>query len=255
MSFYSAEQLLNATRTLYGTHLIRDGKVLWDECGTVAAIMAQLEPADADVLLRRVKELAVGLDASSTELGQHLEGLTRLARYLLRTAIYAVAMRQGQPCFSVRELAVRFKDPELATLLASDPSIFPPTTAEGFSDLRDRLSEVVGPLPHHPYGSLQALAIHNWDSDRILAAVRVPSEFGRYSTLSSQTAWSRHSSLNRSGRRCRWALHQVNRHRHRLRPLGRCVRAAGAAACDRRILNVLCFPFSEITPSRSTGTC
>jgi hypothetical protein len=72
----------------------------------------------------------------------------------------------------------------------------------------------------------------------------VPSEFGRYSTLSSQTACSRH----RSGRRCCWARDQVNPQRHRLRTRGRCVRAAGAAACDRRILNVLCSPFLRSPP-------
>src|SRR5438309_943341 len=33
ISYYTENQLLSASRTLYGTHLIRDAKVLWDLTG------------------------------------------------------------------------------------------------------------------------------------------------------------------------------------------------------------------------------
>ena len=46
-------------------------------------------------------------------------GLLRQARYLLRSCLYAQAIADGDPCFSVRELAVRRGDPNLARLLAS----------------------------------------------------------------------------------------------------------------------------------------
>lgn len=173
VSSYTQEQLESATGTLFGTHLRRDGRVLVEVDDLLTRAIDALHPADPSHLLARVAKYSTILFQPVSEKNAHFSGMVRLARYLLRTAIYASAMAEGEPCFSVRELALRLKQPELATLLASDPLITGPPSVELLDELSTRLIEVVGPFPEHEYGSLEALAVALWDSDRNLAALAV----------------------------------------------------------------------------------
>jgi hypothetical protein len=173
VSSYSAEQLRGASRTLFGTHLVRDGRILLDPTGELTSIIRSIEAADPSVLLQKVHYYSMVLDQPSEERSAHLSGLVRLARYLLRTAIYARAMEEGNPCFSVRELAERFNDPSLATLLASDPALVDSPSEELLDELSNRLTAAVGAPPVNPYGSLSALAVGTWEADRNLAALAI----------------------------------------------------------------------------------
>lgn len=173
VSAYTPEQLRSASRTLFGTHLIRDARVLYDPAGVLASVLRSLEPADPCELLARVRRYSVILDVSSGELVSKLEGLVRLARYLVRTAIYAQAMLEGEPCFSVRELASRFNEPGLATLLASDPIITGPPTLRVFEELLSRLERVLGELPRNESDTLLATALAHWEDDRLLATMAI----------------------------------------------------------------------------------
>ncbi|MCS7481913.1 nucleotidyltransferase domain-containing protein [Umezawaea endophytica] len=173
VSSYTPEQLSSATRTLFGTHIIRDGRVIFDPNGELAQIIESLEPADPQTLLETVHHYSIILNQSDKEKRRYLSGLVRLARYLLRTAIYAKAMLSGSPCFSVRELAERFNDPELSTILASDPQVTGKPSKELFEELTSRLIENIGPFPENTYGSISAIAVSAWDSDRNLAALAV----------------------------------------------------------------------------------
>jgi hypothetical protein len=159
VTFYSSAQLREAHRTLYGMHLVRDGVILHDSVGELARILSTFSPAASDDLLRRVRGFGVILDVTSGDRLRYLPGLAQVARYLLRTATYALALQDGDPCFSVEELAVRFHQPELATLLSSHPGVYPEPTLEVLADLTGRLTSVVGPLPANPYGSLHALIV------------------------------------------------------------------------------------------------
>ncbi len=172
ISFYTGDQLLSASKTLYGTHLLRDGRVLWERDGNLTAILNQLEEADPRELLTRVRELSVVLDVEPSVLSAQMDGLCQLARYLLRTGIYAKAMEMGTPCFSVRELADRFNDPDLEHLLASDPKVVRPASQQQFEQLISRLNTLLGPLPTNRWGSIEALVVENWDKDEILANCR-----------------------------------------------------------------------------------
>jgi hypothetical protein len=156
---YSSAQLREAHRTLYGMHLVQDGIILHDSDGELARILSTFSPPDPDDLLRRVREFGVILDVTSDDRLRYLSGLAQVARYLLRTATYALALQDGDPCFSVEELAVRFHQPELATLLSSHPGVYPQPTLEVLADLTGRLASAVGPLPANPYGSLHALIV------------------------------------------------------------------------------------------------
>ncbi|WP_433471267.1 nucleotidyltransferase domain-containing protein [Saccharomonospora azurea] len=159
VTFYSTTQLRKAQRTLYGMHLSRDGIILHDSCGELTRIMSTFSPPDPTQLLRRVQEFAMILDVTNDERLRYLAGLTQVARYLLRTATYALALHDGAPCFSVEELSIRFRQPELSTLLSSHSNVAPEPTSELLSDLISRLKATVGPLPKNPYGSLHALIV------------------------------------------------------------------------------------------------
>jgi hypothetical protein len=173
VSAYTAEQLAGASGTLFGTHLLRDGRVLFDPAGELAEALSRIAPATPDALLATVRRYSMILDLPASERSGHLPGLVRLTRYLLRTAVYARAMLQGKPCFSVRELAIRFDDPALTTLLASDPDLLAPASLALLDELTSRLVAIVGPLPHNRFGSLAAIATGMWDEDRNLAALAV----------------------------------------------------------------------------------
>jgi hypothetical protein len=173
VSTYTAAQLASASGTLFGTHLLRDGRILYDPSGELTDALHRIEPAAPQMLLDTVHRYSLILDLPASERADHLPGLVRLARYLLRTAVYAKAMQQGRPCFSVRELADRFADPALTMLLASDPAVLPPPTNALLDELTARLVATAGSLPHNSFGSLAATATGMWDVDRNLAALAV----------------------------------------------------------------------------------
>jgi len=173
VSAYTREQILSASRTLFGTHLIRDARVLYDPTGTLTELLGSLEPADPEELIERVRRYSKVLDVSDGEKTNKLEGLVRLARYLVRTAIYAEAMKAGKPCFSVRELAARFDEPRLATLLASNPEITGPPSQEVLAELYARLHLCIGDLPQNSCDTLLSTAVAHWESDRLLATMAI----------------------------------------------------------------------------------
>ncbi|MUL77221.1 hypothetical protein [Mycolicibacterium sp. CBMA 226] len=178
VSSYTREQLESASGTLFGTHLRRDGRVLLEIGDGLTQLIDGIQPADPAQLLARVIQYSTILVQPDAVKAAHFGGMVRLARYLLRTAVYASAMVDGEPCFSVRQLAKRFHEPRLATLLASDPEITGPPSVDLLEELISRLIDVVGPFPKHDYGSIEALAIATWDTDRNLAtlAIRAGSE-------------------------------------------------------------------------------
>jgi hypothetical protein len=82
-------------------------------------------------------------------------------------------MDEGSPCFSVRELALRFNDPTLETLLASNSKVTGAPTNALLEELITRLVSIVGPLPDTTCRSLPALAVEMWQLDRNIAALAI----------------------------------------------------------------------------------
>ncbi|WP_155981833.1 hypothetical protein [Nocardia sp. BMG111209] len=147
--------------------------MLAERDNNLTRILEALEPADPDQLLDRVKGYSTILSQSTAEKELHCSGMVRLARYLLRTAIYALSMKSGDSCFSVRQLADRFNDPRLATLLASDPVVTGNPTMDLLAELIGRIEAIFGPLSVPEYPSLEALSIARWEDDRNLAALAI----------------------------------------------------------------------------------
>lgn len=163
VSFYTRDQLNNGIGSLYGAHLQRDGRILYDPTGQLAQAVAAFGPVDTDRLLNRCHALGTLFTTPEVDLPRYLNGLLRQARYLLRSAIYAQEIARGEPCFSVRHIAKRFQDPQLEALLSSR-HWGPPTVLE-LNNCTRRLEAIVGTFPHNNHGSLEAAIVNLWGGD------------------------------------------------------------------------------------------
>ena len=162
ISFYSADQLTQSSQTLFGFHLARDGVVLLDNSGELRRILDGLEPPEPSVLIEKIRVLSTVLDIAEPERTLYLPGLVRVARYLVRSALYARALEADRPCFSVRELADREADPALVALLSSDRDLHAPDSPDLLADLSARLERHVGSAPINSFGGLEALIVGAW---------------------------------------------------------------------------------------------
>lgn len=167
---YTATQLASARGSLFGMHLARDGRVLHDTDNLVADLLSSMGEPDPVVLFQRIRHLAAVLDGERTD---HLGGRIRVARYLLRTAVYVAALADGEPCFSVRELAERANEPGLVSILATDVKAAPVPTTEVLDDLLARLGDIVGPVASDPHGGLRNLIVAEWFDDPARATLGV----------------------------------------------------------------------------------
>jgi predicted nucleotidyltransferase len=141
---YDEDQFRSADGTIFGMHVARDGLVLHD-AGGVAKAINLFGGVDVLRVERRLAELASLLDLPEAERRLHLPGFIRHARYVLRTAIYLAALKAGQPCFSVGELAERAGDPGLVNLLSSHPVVQGEPTWELLEELRHRVRSIAPP--------------------------------------------------------------------------------------------------------------
>jgi predicted nucleotidyltransferase len=160
VSYYTREQLATGVSTLFGAHLKRDARIIWDEHGQLARAVDQMGEVDAERLFQRARNMSELFTSPERDLPKYLVGLLRQARYLLRSCLYAQAIADGSPCFSVRELAVRHQDPSLSRLLASRQ----PDGAD-LADLDEclsRLRKILGDFPLSPHGSLEATVVNEW---------------------------------------------------------------------------------------------
>lgn len=169
---YTSSQLRTGIGTLFGAHLHTDGKIIYDPEGTLSKLVHNMGEVDPQKLLNRIYRLSCVLDVSDEELQNHLAGLTREARFLLRSALYCEAIQAGEPCFSVAEIAERKKDKSLRDLLSSRPK--QPATIDEFKRMLKLLSQVLSrELPSNPYESLDALIVNAYHKDPELYSVGI----------------------------------------------------------------------------------
>lgn len=159
-SCYTRQQLSTGIGTLFGAHLKRDAKILWDDQGHLTRAVENMGEVDTARLIARARSMSVLFTSLERDLPKYLRGLLRQARYLLRSCLYAQAIADGNPCFSVRELAVRHGDPHLARLLASRQS--GEADVADLEDCLSRLEEAVGEFPPGGHGSLEATVVNEW---------------------------------------------------------------------------------------------
>ena len=162
VSYYTIAQLESGRGTLFGAHLKRDAKVLWDPKGELSTALSRMGEVDTERLFSRARNVSKILGCPEMDLPKYLPGLLREARYLLRSCLYACAIADGHPCFSVREIAQRNADPSLAPLLASRHTAEP--SVDDLIECISRLEAILGKLPINPHGSLEALVVNEWQN-------------------------------------------------------------------------------------------
>lgn len=160
VSFYTEAQLETGVGTLFGAHLRRDSKVIWDPSRRLTNSVTAMGDVDTARLMSRARAMSSLFTTPLTDLPKYLEGTLRHARYLLRSCLYAQAIEQGDPCFSVREIARRVGDPELTEILASRRR--KAATAVELEDCLERLRQLVGGFPESVHGSLEATVVNEW---------------------------------------------------------------------------------------------
>lgn len=169
VSYYTHQQLATGIGTLFGAHLKRDGKIVWDDSGDLARAIDDMGDVDAARLMARSLGLSELFTSPEHDLPKYLPGLLRQVRYLLRSCLYAQAIAAGAPCFSVRELAVRLGDPSLTHLLASrhvgEPS------KRDYQQCQERLTAIIGAFPPSRSGSLEATVVNEWGSNSDLLSM------------------------------------------------------------------------------------
>lgn len=162
VSYYTREQLETGIGTLFGAHLKRDSKNIWDPGDLLVTAVEAMGDVDTSRLLRRARGMSELFTTPEQDLPKYLLGLLREARYLLRSCLYAEAIALGRPCFSVRELATRYGDPNLARLLASRQAGGQSEEAD-LHDCLSRLEQIIGAFPPSKNGSLEATIVNQWE--------------------------------------------------------------------------------------------
>lgn len=160
-SFYTSRQLHSAKNTLFGMHLSRDAKIIWDTKGELKNKIDAMGSLDVERLFDRLHTISQLLTNKNQDYPKYKIGLSRLARYLLRSGLYAKAIQEGAPCFSVRELADRLEDPPLVELLASRPSM--EVTEKEYDECCRRIENLLEGLPQSKHGSLESTVVNEWE--------------------------------------------------------------------------------------------
>lgn len=169
VSFYTPDQLKSGIGTLFGAHLRRDAKVIWDPAGTLTQLITGMGAVDTERLFARAREMSQVFGSPQADLPKYLAGLLREARYLLRSSLYAQAIADGDPCFSIREIADRHADPALVALLASRHKGGP--SRADYDECLSRLEAILGPLPTNSHCSLEALIVNEWENKGDLLSI------------------------------------------------------------------------------------
>lgn len=160
IAYYTPLELSAGNGTLFGAHLHRDSQVVYDPHGKLQAALSTMGPVNAGRLIARVREMSSLFTTPEHDLPTYLPGLLRLARYLLRSTLYALAIEAGEPCFSVREIAMRRNDAQLANLLSSRPLDIHDDLA--LAECLRRLRVEIDDFPANLHGSLEATVINEW---------------------------------------------------------------------------------------------
>jgi hypothetical protein len=75
VSYYTGEQLTTGIGTLFGAHLKRDSKIVWDPDGMLATAVDALGDVDTDRLLRRAWQMSQLFTTPEQDLPKYLPGL------------------------------------------------------------------------------------------------------------------------------------------------------------------------------------
>lgn len=158
---YTPEQVaaMVAGGSIFAWHLRTEGIYLRDDGQVLEQLLGQHPGVHADQTIRRVQAMSAVLDVGAEEFSVYGRALTRMMRFLLRTAVYARAFDLGQQTFALATAAACV-DPSGG--LAGELEVL--KTGEGvdwqvFRRCLDRLDDLAGPLRTNEFLSLEALVV------------------------------------------------------------------------------------------------
>lgn len=166
---YTSDQLKTASGTLYGAHLKRDAIILSDPDKTLQTIIKGMHDVDTQKVFDKCRHYSQIFSTLNIDVQHYAPGLYKEARYFLRSALYAKSIAEGQACFSVTELAKRYKNPGLVRILSTKPDNLP--TFESIVYCLEMLGDIIGEFKTHKYPNIETLAVAMDGRDQELVAV------------------------------------------------------------------------------------
>jgi hypothetical protein len=159
-----------AERSLFSWHLRTEGIYLRDRGRRLKTILGAHAGPNPTRSLAAVHELTAVLDVSEEQF-EAAPGITRVVRYLLRTAVYAHAINVGHQSFAVGSAADAV-DPSgcMRSLLERREGSAQRDWA-AFVNMRTALHGLLGGLRSNEFGSLEALVVRASASQRSLSAL------------------------------------------------------------------------------------
>lgn len=172
---YTPRQLKEMVRggSLFAWHLAIEGVPLHDPDGDLRDALALHPGPDANQILSRVRDLSPVLDIAQSDFEGIRTRIIRIAQFLLRSAVYAHAIRIGYHSFSLNGAIAHIGLADSAGPLFA----VPPNNSDwhDFQRTKQLLGQLVGRLHRNPYVSLDALAVQTADSDSTLSSLAIQS--------------------------------------------------------------------------------
>lgn len=145
--------------SLFVWHLCVEGLILRDTDDALKSILDDHPGPDFAITMNRIRTLSAVLDVDRSEYERHEEGLRRVGRFLLRTAVYVRAHQHGVETFSTTRAAQAVDASGRINALLDRLRETSCKSWEDFTDCKARLAYLLGGLNINPYGSLEALVV------------------------------------------------------------------------------------------------
>jgi predicted nucleotidyltransferase len=155
---YAATRLLRMAEqgALFVLHLKLEGQILRDPDGSLRRCLnSYVAPANYDPYRQALKRTARLLDISREGYLVRWKEYNALAVFVLRTTLYARFAEEGEPIFSLSEIARRMPKMDLGAMLTLKTSTVP--AFEAFCQTRALISADLRSNLSNPYGSIEAL--------------------------------------------------------------------------------------------------
>jgi Nucleotidyltransferase domain len=161
---------LAASGSLFVLHCCQDGVLVRDTSHVLEDILDSYRAPVSYEPLRESLRLAAGiLDVDARGFERNPCGLTQLAVYLLRSALYLRCVEGGRPLFSMREVAGHLQDQRVLDVFHERDQR--PGDPQFFEHVCAILAEYLGAPVKNTFGSIEALAAHAEEKSPLAAAL------------------------------------------------------------------------------------
>jgi Nucleotidyltransferase domain len=159
-----------SARGLFAWHLKTEGVYLEDDHDRLRSLLDAHRGPDPHATLVRVRELTPVLDVSKEQF-HAAPGIARVAKYLLRTAIYAQAIASGYHSFEVNAASATIDKTGAIGEIMRRSAIGSSHDWATFLTVRKLLDDLVGGLRENEFGSLDALVVRTSGLNASLSAL------------------------------------------------------------------------------------